>query len=197
MQQILLNYILTYNIRSVRTVIYMLYLQVSQQTFLKRKRFIIILSPNTAEVLPKLACTRKRCCDTYCITTQKVLFSANWNDDKLWSLMIAGMVQKLQECKVDKFVSLQDVATLTLMEISITKNSKEHRFRFRSQWENTFQKQGHILAAELPSEHRRCNRSIYNLPSVYFPDFMYLVKQSLEICLFLYMHIQATPLSLQ
>ena len=60
MQQILLNYVLTYNIRNIRVVYveYMLCLQVSQQTFLKRKRFIIILSPNT-EVLQKLACTRK------------------------------------------------------------------------------------------------------------------------------------------
>ena len=55
------------------------------------------------------------------------------------------------------------------------------------------------LAARLPSEHTRCKlqhlQNDYNLSMVCFPDFMYLIKQYQDICMFLY--IQATPLSLQ
>ena len=57
----------------------------------------------------------------------------------------------------------------------------------------------HNLAAELPSEHTRYKlqhlKNEHNLPTVCFPGFMYLIKQYLEIYMFLY--IQATPLSLQ
>ena len=57
----------------------------------------------------------------------------------------------------------------------------------------------HNLAARLPSEHTRCElqhlQNNYNLPTVCFLDFMYLVNHYQEICTFLY--IQATPLTLQ
>ena len=56
---------------------------------------------------------------------------------KILELDDAGMVQKLQECKVTKFVSLQ--VTLTVMEMNITDNSNAHILQYKSQWESAFQ----------------------------------------------------------
>ena len=86
------------------------------------------------------------------------------------------------------------------MDISITNNSKEHRFQFKKPIGKHFSKTNwHNLAVELPSEHMKCKfqffQSDYNLPTVCFPDFMYLVKQYLEICMSLY--VQASPLALK
>ena len=90
--------------------------------------------------------------------------------------------------------------TLTVMDTSITNNSKEHKFQFQKSMGKHFTKaSSNNLAAELPSEHTRCKlqhlQNHCNLPTVCFPDFMYLAKQYPEICMLLY--IQATLLLLQ
>ena len=49
---------------------------------IKEEKFVISL-PHDTKVLQKLASTRNNA--VVCITTQQVLFNANWNDDKFWS----------------------------------------------------------------------------------------------------------------
>ena len=100
-----------------------------------------------------------------CITTRQVLSNANWNDGIFWSEMIAGMVHKLQ----GDYYSYRYKCTLTVMNISITNNTKEHKFQFQKSMGKHFPKASlHNLVAELPSEYiRDASCRIYNITAIF------------------------------
>ena len=83
------------------------------------------------------------------------------------------------------------------MDISITKNSKEHKLQFRNQWKSAFQMQLQLNSLQnIQDEGCSSYRMIITIFLLYFFQILfYVVKQYLEIYMFLY--IQATQLSLQ